>query len=237
MRSFENEGDFEGDWEERGEVAWGEGDWRKYLSRTGDEVEKFLAYYREFHDDSDRLDKVACLMGWDAEEWLDTESMLPSGCGRDPNQPYGCEEEELVDDGDTDPYTLHRHPIFVASQALYIQIRKEWGQILARSADNIPQKTVWGISESLHLGESNAILAVQALDMGDFALTVCHLKLALSAVNETLKLHQGLPRKVLFENGPFHESCCACLFDLREVWLRTIRDSREQAKRYFGESE
>ena len=237
MRSFENEGDFDGDWEERGETAWGEGEWRKYLSRTGDEVERFLAYYREFQEDGDRLDKVACLMGWDSEEWLDTESMLLPGGGRDSNQPHGFEEEDPVEDGDTDPYTLHRHPIYVATQALYLRIRKQWEQILAKCADRIPQKTIWQISDSLRVGESNAILAVLSLDMGDFSLTVCHLKSALSAVNETLELQLGLPRSVLKRIGHFHESCCSCLFDLREVWLRTMRDSREQANRYFGEND
>lgn len=237
MRSFENEGDFEGEWEDRGEIAWGEGEWRKYLSKSKDEVERFLSYYGEFLDDTERLDKVACLMGWDSEEWLDTEAMLLPGSGKESIQPRKFEEEDLCEEANSDPYTLHRHPIYVATQALYLKIRKHWGQILSECADRIPQKTIWQISDSLHTGETNAILAIISLDMGDFSLAICHLKSALSAINETLKMQLGLSQNVLEEVAHFHDSCCACLFDLREIWLRTIRDSREQANHSFGENE
>ncbi len=237
MRSFENEGDFEGDWEDKGEIAWGEGEWRKYLSKSRDEVERFLAYYMEFQDDTERLDKVACLMGWDSEEWLGTESMLLSGSGKDSIQPRKFEEDDLDEDINGDPYTLHRHPVYVATQALYLKIRRHWEEILARDADRIPQKTIWKTSDSLRIGENNAILAISSLDMGDFSLAVCHLKSALSAINETLETQLALSRNLLNKAVYLHDSCCVCLFDLREIWLRTIRDSREQANHYFGENE
>ncbi|AWT60180.1 MAG: hypothetical protein DF168_01382 [Candidatus Moanabacter tarae] len=237
MRSFGNEGDFEGDWEDKGEIAWGEGEWRNYLSRSRDDIEKFLAYYMEFQDDTERLDKVACLMGWDSEEWLDTESMILPGSGKDSIQPQKFEEEDLGEDVHSDPYTLHRHPIYVATQALYLKIRRHWEKILAGHVERIPQRTIWKVLDSLRVGENNAILAIISLDMGDFSLAVCHLKLALSAINETLEAQLGLSQNLLNKEAYFHDSCCVCLFDLREILLRTIRDSREQANHYFGENE
>ena len=95
-------------------------------------------------------------------------------------------------------------------------------------------KICWKYAQSLHQGEINALLSIQALDLGDFGLTICHFKNSLSALNETLSILNKIshPNKKFLE--AFRKEARIRLYDLRELWIRVIGDCRSECKRRPG---
>jgi len=65
MSDFESESYSENEWEERGDLAWNEFDWERYLREQDDVLHRYLAHYEKLRDDPGRIDEVAHLMGWD----------------------------------------------------------------------------------------------------------------------------------------------------------------------------
>ena len=226
MSPYDYESGSDGDWDERGELAWNEFDWQQYLNRNHRDIERFLALYAKLRPQGDYLNEIARRMEWDHEEWsnLDAGFDEPLNDGIDASDP----ESE-----DYDPYTLEQHPVFIVTRGLYRDLRREWEKLMENPAGPISSGSVWKYAESLHTGEFNAILGVQALDMGDLALVVCHFKNALSAVNESLRILHLLADHKLNAIRGVAADARARLFDLREVWLRVMLDCREEIQRRF----
>lgn len=222
MNNFDPEFNFnDGDWDDRGELAWNEFDWKQFLMRHESEISKYLAVYENLRDDPDRLDRSAQIMGWDTEDWSNTDA----GLDDDP-QP-----EEAAGIDDTDPYTLHRHPVYVVTHSLYRYLDRCWQAYTRQVAFAATADQAWRYARSLHAGEHNATLALQGLDMGDYALAVCHLKLALAELNTSFSVLAELPEKETPMQVAFLRQSRQRLFDLREVWLRVMRDSRDEMQR------
>jgi hypothetical protein len=76
----------------------------------------------------------------------------------------------------------------------------------------------------------NVLLSIQALDLGDFGLSICHLKNSLYALNQTLALLNELrhPNQAYLEN--FRNENRIRLFDLRELWIRVMGDCRHECQ-------
>ncbi len=211
---------FDGDWEEyRGDLCWSESQWRNYLNGSERDTARFLSIYNTVKDRPNHLDEAAVLMGWDAEDISLTEDFL-------------SESEAESDAEDGEPYTMHRHPVYVVTRALYRYLQQSWERVLHNEqASGMSPLLCWKYGRSLHQGEMNAILAIQALDLGDFGLVVCHLKNALASVN------QGIG--ILDEILPAEDSAVEVfkgemrirLFDLRELWLRVMGDCRSEYQR------
>ena len=77
----------------------------------------------------------------------------------------------------------------------------------------------------------NVLLSIQALDLGDFGLTICHLKNSLNALNQTLALLNQVTHPNSEFLASFRSEIHIRLFDLREVWIRVMSDCRTESKR------
>jgi len=218
---------FDGDWDEfHEEPAWSESQWRDYLDGSERDTARFLSVYNSLSEKHDPLDEAAALMGWDAEDISLTRDLeeLPAEDGR-----------EREDPSESPPYTLHRHPVFIVTRALYRYLRQSWEHFMARASDELSAEACWKYADSLHRGEMNAVLAIQALDMGDFGLAVCHLKNGLSALNDSLAQLDALTHPNARFLNAFRREIRIRVFDLREVWLRVMRDCRAEQSRRSGE--
>lgn len=224
MSGFEFDNFSEGEWENHEEFAWNEFDWQRYLKQNELEITKFLDYFHTLKSKQNHLDEIARYMGWDGEDWSCSDS--------------GDEDLISIDDdaaasleGSLDPYTIHRHPVYIVTHGIFQNLFKLWEQFTLDNPKALSPFMASQFSTSLHVSEFNAIMALNALDMADYNLTVCHLKNALSTVNHTLSLAQQIPAKHAPSMQTFYHELQICIFDLREIWLRVMTDCREEHQR------
>ncbi|MGC9451558.1 MAG: hypothetical protein ACP5I4_08935 [Oceanipulchritudo sp.] len=230
MTNFNFEGQPEGDWDDRGNLSWSELDWQQFLQRQEKEVARFLRYYDDCPlEASERLDWVARQMGWDAEDWSISDFPEEEDC-----EPWNPENEEEPDLSDTDPYTLHRHPVYVVCTGLFLQLRYLWRNVLKAHEGPVDSLLCWDFAESLNEAEKHSLMAMQSMDMGDFLLCVVHLKRALRGINLAMSLLPDLAAMSPV-GAPFQAGMLARTFDLREVCLRVMHDCREEERRDFRE--
>jgi hypothetical protein len=234
MTNYNFEGQPEGDWDDRGNISWSELDWQQFLSRREKEVAKMLHFYNEAPSDSvDRLDWVARQMGWDSEDWSVSDFIE----GEDDPEEEGDNwklEDHGADHPDSDPYTLHRHPVFVVCSGLFLHLRYIWRQVIAEKNEAADSLRSWDFGESLSEAEKHTLIAMQCMDMGDFLLCVVHMKRSLRGINLAMSL---LPELITLADGNkvLQDMLYTRLFDLREVCLRVIQDCREEDRRNFRE--
>ena len=218
----------EGDWEEfSSEPSWGESQWRNYLQGSDKETERFLSAYNSVKNKPNHLDEVATLMGWDVEDISLTDEFTF----------IEEDEERLPSEISSAPYTLHKHPVFVFTRALYRYLHQSWEHYMLHSERSLTPKISWDYSNSLHQGEMNVLLSIQALDLGDYGLSICHLKNSLSALNQTLSLLDQLDHpSSKFLNG-FRKEAQIRIYDLRELWIRVMGDCRHECQRRLDDQE
>lgn len=221
----------EGDWEEfSSEPYWSESQWRNYLLGSDKDTARFLSIYNRVKDQPNHLDEVATLMGWDAEDISMTDEFSF----------VEADEDSLDDESDNQegaPYTLHRHPVYVVTRSLYRDLHQSWEQYMLQSEYALSPKLSWDYGKSLHQAEMNVLLSIQALDLGDFGLSICHLKNSLSALNQTLALLNQLTHpNAAFLQG-FRQEARIRLYDLRELWIRVMGDCRHECQRRPGEQD
>ena len=231
---------FEGDWEDFSSGPyWRESQWRNYLKGSDKDTARFLSFYNSVKDKPNHLDEVASLMGWDSEDMSVTEdlSFMENIESNESSQSDSIDtnhSNELGDINDGAPYTLHRHPVFVVTRSLYRYLHKSWEHFMLHSQYAISPKLSWDYANSLHLAEMNVLLSIQALDLGDFGLSICHLKNSLSALNQTLHiLEQVTHSNAALLNG-FRDEARIRIFDLRELWIRVLGDCRHECERRSG---
>ncbi len=218
----------EGDWEEfSSEPNWGESQWRNYLKGSDRDTARFLSIYNSVKDQPNHLDEVASLMGWDAEDISMTDDFSF----------IEADEDASEDVNEGAPYTLHRHPVCVVTRSLYHYLRQSWEHYMLHSQYSLSPKLSWDYGNSLHQAEMNVLLSIQALDLGDFGLSICHLKNSLGALNQTLDLLNQLthPNAAFLEG--FRNETRIRLFDLRELWIRVMGDCRHECQRRPGEQD
>jgi len=223
MSSYDFEGFSEGDWESHEELAWNEFDWQHYLKGNEREIAEFLAHYHRLKHRPGHLDEIARVLGWDMDEWSVAELS---------DEAEDEDDAPLEDDSCLDPYTIHKHPVYIVTHGLYIHLFQCWEHFTAQHHRSLSPILAGRFPASLHAGELNAFMAISALDMGDFTLAVCHLKNALAALNHTMSLLQQVAVKNPRTQGLFQAECMGVLFDLREVWLRVMNDCREEDRRH-----
>lgn len=240
--------DAEGDWEEfSSEPYWSESQWRNYLSGSDKDTARFLSIYNSVKDKPNHLDEVASLMGWDAEDMSMTEdfSFVDSSEMDDDlenasdsgNSSSPADSSDLDDMTQGAPYTLHRHPVFVVTRSLYRYLHQSWEHYMQHSEYAISPKFSWDYAQSLHQAEMNVLLSIQALDLGDFGLSICHLKNSLSALNQTLHLLNQLTHSNTALLEGFRNEARIRIFDLRELWIRVMGDCRHECQRRPGEQD
>jgi len=226
MSNFETDGPSENEWEDRGELAWNEFDWEKYLREQDDVIHRYLAFYEQLRGSDDRIDQTAHLMGWDEDSWSSdaSDTLIRDGSAEAEHDSPGAE------DGKDEPYTLHKNPIFISTKAIYLSLKRAWEGIASNGA-KVPQALALDMHASIYRGEEQAMLAIQALDFGDYAMAISLFKRALGELNRTFALLNANP----VANFPavvfFREDALPRLFDLREIWLRVMNECREELER------
>jgi hypothetical protein len=210
MSDFDSDSLSENEWEENGDLAWNEFDWEVYLREQEGAIHRYIGYYEALAPGPERIDEVADRMGWDRA---------------DADEPEDRESQEKVLFSD-EIYTLQKNPVFIATKALFLSLRLSWERS-ASDPTKIPQPLAIGYLTALHTCEEHAIMAIHALDFGDYAMAICLFKRALAALNECFA-HVGGEAA---ESAPVvlasRDDIRRRLFDLREIWLRVISDCRE----------
>jgi hypothetical protein len=225
MSKFDSDGSAENEWEDRGDLAWNEFDWERYLREQDEAVHRYLGFYEACKNSPDRIDDVAELMDWDCAE-SETDDPPENRGAND-----GAAGEDAADfSAPEDIYTLHKNPIFVSTKALCLSLRRQW-ELIAVDGHKVPQPLAVRLLVALAHTEEQAVQAVHALDFGDYTMAVSLFKRALSALNATLALlnDPAIPshRAVL----AYREEALPRLFDLREIWLRVVAECREESER------
>ncbi len=205
------------------ENSWNEHQWRKYLNNSNNDIEHFLSIYETLKDEPSHFDEIANQMGWDAEDISLTDE-------------FGFDEaeedsDEDFDDEETTPYTPLSHPVVVITHALYGSLRQIWENYVDQNGSYASPQLCWQYADSLHQAEINVMLAVHAIDLGDYGLTICHLKNSLSALNKTLSLLDQIAHPDEDFLTTFRQDIKVRLFDLRELWLRVMDDCRTEYNR------
>jgi len=216
MTNSDSDGLFDNDWEDRGELAWTELDWQKYLDTQESAVRDYIKHYDQLPEAVDRVDEAARRMGWELAE-------TPESLGADE-----ARDDEADDpfDGDWDPYTLHRNPAYISTRALYVSLLAHWERVAAQP-DRVPPALGITLQALLYRGNEQALQAVQALEMGDYTLAVCLFKRALRELNLTLaRLSQPDVAETPLAMR-YREYAMPRLFDLREIWLRVMNECRQ----------
>lgn len=225
MSNFDPDSPSENDWEERGDLAWNEFDWEQYLREQDDVIHRYLAFYEQLRDHPERIDEVAHCMQWDEGVWTSESVGLDDDDADDETSDEASEASFKAE-----PYTLHKSPVFIATKAIYLSLKRAWERI-ATDATKVPQPLAITFQTSLHRGEEQSMLAVQALDFGDFAMAVSLLKRALGELNQTLALLGEQSDSSSRALNNFRSDALPRLFDLREIWLRVMKECRLEQER------
>lgn len=222
MSNSDSDGGPENQWEDRGELAWNEFDWERYLREQDGAIARYLRLYDACAPVPDRVDQVAEKMNWGQDDWSDEGE---PGASAD-----AIADDDVAADEAEEVYTLHKNPIFIATKAIYLSLNRGW-EPLASDATQVPQATAVSLMTSLRHGEDQAVQAIHALDFGDFAMAISLFKRALSALNGSLAIvhGDGEPRSPALE--AWRDEALPRLFDLREIWLRVIAECRDELER------
>lgn len=218
------------DWDDKGELSWNEFDWQRFLQRHEEEVTQFVRLYNEHFDSPQRLDEVAAHMHWDEQDWAVSDPLE--------DEDDDDEEESAEGKGDMgDPYTTHRHPVFVVFRGLTSELTTLWENHLQLFETKASAADIFRFSKVLNEVERHGLLSVQALDLGDYALGVCHLKLLLERVNTLFRHIGGFVDPTSPATTRLYRATRVRLFDLREVALRVMHDCREEIRRGWLDNE
>jgi hypothetical protein len=234
MKNFDHDHFSEGDWEEKGELAWNEFDWELFLQRQDRESQRFIRTYNSLPAHPNRIDEVARIMGWDATDWsmndLNFDELLEENV-------WSSEASQEEEDLDMDPYTLHRHPLHIAVQGLFNSILHLWEDLLNETTNNLTPKFCFDLVQSINDGKLESLLALQSLDLADYALTVSELKRALKTLNQSFIVLESIHSAKNPKLYAFKKESISRLFDIREIWLRVIKDCREELDRRIKDDE
>jgi len=224
MTNYDSDGSLENEWDEPGDLAWREVDWEHYLQEQDAGIRDYLDHYDALSGHAERLDEVARRMGWaqlaDESETDDADDGNP--------------QEDSAPDSEWEPYTLHRNPVYIATRALHLSLTATWEKLAADPA-SVPPPLGIALLATFNRGYEQALLATQALDLGDYGLAVCLFKRALRELNTALAhLDAGADpgRRSL---AAYRDYALPRLFDLREIWLRVMHECRGELGPDAGE--
>lgn len=217
MGNYENDSNPEHNWEEGWEAtfSWNEFNWEQYLRAEGDEVAKYQTLYNKLARSANRLDEVALFMGWQQSPAIQSDDAETPGFAEENNGP---EQPK--------PYTLHKHPLFIANKALHGWLIEKWGQHAALCSEQISTSKALALQASFMDSDYHGLLAVTALDMDDFSLAIAYFKRGMVSINKALSLLAELESTGIEPLPLYAKHARVRLFDIREIWLRVSSDCR-----------
>lgn len=233
MSNFDSDIPSDNEWEDRGELAWNEFDWESYLREQDEVIHRYIAFYEKLKGHPERLDEVAHQMGWDEESWSTDGDFESSDA---PASPPAEDAASAASEFDAEPYTLHKNPIFIATKAIYLGLKRAWER-LADDPARVGQPLALSFHASLYRGEEQAMLAIQALDFGDYAMAISLFKRSLRELNQSLALLGSDGSREGRSLAYFREDALPRLFDLREIWLRVMNECRQELERPVEEED
>lgn len=221
MSNFDSDGLQNNEWEDRGELAWNEFDWERYLKTQDEALARYLAAYEPLRDVPGRIDEVARQLGWDPQENWDVDPEE----GSDPDK-----AESPVSRSEIEPYTVHRNPVFIATRALFLSVGYFAGRV-AEDPEKFPSRHSAAFFTHLHSAEVSAVLAIQGLDLGDYAMGISLFKRALASLNRAIGELPSNEAEMNRHLMKLRNHALPRLFDLREIWLRVMNECRDELGR------
>ncbi len=232
MSNFDSDSPSDNEWDDRGELAWNEFDWEQYLREQDELIHRYIGHYEKTEGRADRIDEVAHRMGWDEDSWSSDSDFEPSGST--PSE-FQLDSPPPSGERETDPYTLHKNPVFIATKGIFMTLVRGWERAADRP-EKVSQSLALAFHSALHRAEQQAMFAISALDFGDYAMAISLLKRALRELNGCFALlgQTAAPSRALAD---YCEMATPRLFDLREIWLRVMSECREELERPNDEDE
>ena len=125
MSQYDFESNQDGEWDENEDIAWNEADWQCFLQKSDKEVSRFISAYNKVKDDPNRLDSAASIMGWHRDDWSSLDDMDLSD-----EEIKQIRHMDLDEVGKIEPYTIHRHPVYITSTAFFSYLRTAWEHLM-----------------------------------------------------------------------------------------------------------
>ena len=229
------------DWDKSPSLGWNERDWHEFLLKKDAEIKKFRALYQDKIDNPSRLDEIASLMSWDKEEWHSLEDGENFLIFSD----IDTADFEKIDYRDIDsdsnenisqnPYTIHCHPVYIVCSGLFADIRESFLELLKQASSPYKSSDIWDFGMTLSKTENEFFMAIHALDLADFLLSICHMKRVLVNLNKMLDWQARFRKKSFLGVEIWDKNNMIKLFDLREVCLRLIQECRKEAQSFREE--
>lgn len=230
-----NENEFEGlpenDWDDAWDFSWSEFDWERHLQDQDKVLRTYLAHYDRLVDRPDRIDEVARRMGWEEQEWTNDDEDEANLSAEAPDFSKSSDSAPAMD-----PYTIHKHPVYISTHAIFSWLNRTWEFVAPACGSKVPVRTAVAYATSLARGEHLGTLATHSLDMGDFALCVSQSKRALAEMNVALSHLHALDDSVHPALAQYKHQAQIRLFDIREIWLRVMRDCRDEIQRRVNDN-
>ena len=211
MSEFNYDGYNEGE----GNLAWNEFDWQQYLNQNKREIHEFIALYQNAESSFNPFEAIMY-------EESDTTS------------PFEINQEESEYEIAPDPYTIHRHPLFIVAKGLTIDICKSWEKLIAEKNAGVTVGIAWKFAKALQEIEYHVNGGIYAIDINEAALAIAHLKNSLSNLNEAMRVANqiGPYCKEELSLGNF-ENVKMTLFNLRGAIMKILDECREHEERTF----
>jgi hypothetical protein len=220
MANFEYDSNPDNEWDDSWETIWNEHDWERYLQNEKSDVRKYQKIYNKLVHRQNRLDEVALRMDWE----------LPSDSHESADL-----EESSSDTLSEEPYTLHKHPLFIASKALHEWMTEKWLQHVSLCSDQISPTQALILQNVINQSDHYGLLAVTALDLGDYTLAIAYFKRGLAALNSILAHLVEVTELDIAPLNSYSKHAKIRIFDLREIWLRVIGDCRAASIKPFDD--
>jgi hypothetical protein len=219
MANFDFDSNADGEWDDSWETIWNESDWERYLKSEDRQVYQYQRLYASKAQDVDRLDKVASSMGWDARG--DSSS--------------GDHSDQLTELPESEPYTLHKHPLYIANKALHRWLSENWKQEANKHSDRLSIYSALSLQEAISKSDEYGLLAVTALDLADFSLAIAYIKRGFAHLNALLARLSSIDHFERESLSEFVSQARMRIFDIREIWLRVAADCRAASESRFEE--
>jgi hypothetical protein len=225
----------QGDFEDQEDLIWNEFDWQQYLNKNKRDINKLAEFYKSIqYNRVGYLEEICKFMGWESFDVFSSQDGEMEEISIETTAFFSQEEteESSESEAEPDPYTIHKHPLYCVSMALYQFIQEQCEELLVAGKNVVSAIELWRFSTSLLASQSNVLMAVYSIDFGDHVLAICHLKQVLNAVNESFKVLNQLPNKLSSV-----KQIVLALFTFREILLKVITDCREYDNSEFGDVE
>jgi len=147
--------------------------------------------------------------------------------------PFSPDDAAPDSDAYYEVYTPQRNPLFIATRALYLRLRRTW-ELLAQTPDKVSIPLAIRYLATLQRGEDHAMQAIQSMDCGEYALAISLFKRGLAALNESHALLNAADTPAA---RSYAEEMRVSLFDLRAIWLQVIRECRQEVEDWLDDED